>query len=118
MFSVGKKVDSRTSYSSHLSGNYSLTQCLLSKYANLLPKFENFTPLYILAGKGTHTSLFFTVMRGDYDALLDWPFRQKVTIMIVDQVTNKEHLVDSFRPEPKSSSFRRPRNEMNISSGK
>ena len=30
-------------------------------------------------GKGTHVSLFFVVMRGDYDALLPWPFRQKVS---------------------------------------
>ena len=29
-------------------------------------------------GKGTHVSLFFVVMRGAYDALLKWPFRQKV----------------------------------------
>ena len=30
-------------------------------------------------GKGTHLSLFFVVMRGEYDALLPWPFKQKVT---------------------------------------
>ena len=30
-------------------------------------------------GKGTHMSLFFVIMRGDYDDLLQWPFRQKVT---------------------------------------
>lgn len=30
------------------------------------------------AGKGTHMSLFFVVMKGDYDALLPWPFRHKV----------------------------------------
>ena len=29
-------------------------------------------------GKGTHVSLFFVVMKGDYDALLTWPFGQKV----------------------------------------
>ena len=29
-------------------------------------------------GKGTHMSLFFVVMKGEYDALLPWPFRQKV----------------------------------------
>ncbi|XP_019733384.1 TNF receptor-associated factor 3 isoform X2 [Hippocampus comes] len=29
-------------------------------------------------GKGTHLSLFFVVMRGEYDALLPWPFKQKV----------------------------------------
>ena len=32
-------------------------------------------------GKGTHVSLFFVVMRGDYDALLPWPFRQKVSCL-------------------------------------
>ena len=29
-------------------------------------------------GKGKHLSLFFVLMRGEYDALLEWPFRQKV----------------------------------------
>lgn len=29
-------------------------------------------------GKGSHLSLFFVVMRGEYDALLPWPFKQKV----------------------------------------
>lgn len=31
-------------------------------------------------GKGTHLSLFFVVMRGEYDALLPWPFKQKVKV--------------------------------------
>ncbi|XP_072031639.1 TNF receptor-associated factor 3-like [Amphiura filiformis] len=68
-------------------------------------------------GKGTHISLFFVVMRGDYDALLPWPFRQKVTLMLLDQQTGRRHLSDSFRPDPKSSSFQRPTTEMNIASG-
>lgn len=67
-------------------------------------------------GKGTHLSLFFVVMRGDYDALLRWPFRQKVTFMLLDQ-DNVEHVVDAFRPDPNSSSFQRPRRESNIASG-
>lgn len=29
-------------------------------------------------GRGTHLSLFFVVMRGRCDALLKWPFSQKV----------------------------------------
>lgn len=29
-------------------------------------------------GRGTHLSLFFVVMRGKCDALLKWPFCQKV----------------------------------------
>lgn len=29
-------------------------------------------------GRGSHLSLFFVVMRGQSDALLKWPFNQKV----------------------------------------
>lgn len=67
-------------------------------------------------GKGTHISLFFVIMRGEYDALLKWPFVQKVTFMILDQ-DNKNHVIDAFRPDPTSSSFKRPNIEMNIASG-
>jgi len=67
-------------------------------------------------GKGTHISIFFVVMRGQHDALLRWPFRQKVTFMLLDQ-DNAEHVIDAFRPDPSSSSFQRPRRETNIASG-
>lgn len=33
-------------------------------------------------GRGTHLSLFFVVMRGHSDALLKWPFNQKVTLTL------------------------------------
>ena len=68
------------------------------------------------SGKGTHISIFFVVMRGQHDALLRWPFRQKVTFMLLDQ-DNVEHVIDAFRPDPSSSSFQRPRRETNIASG-
>lgn len=32
-------------------------------------------------GRGTHLSLFFVVMRGHSDALLKWPFNQKVSLI-------------------------------------
>ena len=67
-------------------------------------------------GKGTHISLFFVIMRGQYDAILPWPFKQKVTLMLLDQ-NNREHVIDAFRPDPSSSSFRRPQSAMNIASG-
>ncbi|XP_069791208.1 TNF receptor-associated factor 2-like isoform X2 [Narcine bancroftii] len=67
-------------------------------------------------GRGSHLSLFFVVMKGNYDGLLRWPFRQKVTLMLLDQ-TNHEHLIDAFRPDVSSSSFQRPVSEMNIASG-
>ena len=34
------------------------------------------------SGKGTHLSFFLTVMKGEYDALLQWPFKQTVTLML------------------------------------
>ncbi|XP_063066145.1 TNF receptor-associated factor 2 isoform X2 [Engraulis encrasicolus] len=67
-------------------------------------------------GRSTHLSLFFVVMRGKYDALLKWPFSQKVTLMLLDQ-NNREHIIDAFRPDTSSTSFQRPISDMNIASG-
>lgn len=67
-------------------------------------------------GKGTHISLFFVIMRGENDALLKWPFKQKVTLMLLDQ-DSEEHVIDAFRPDPTSSSFQRPKGAMNVASG-
>jgi len=67
-------------------------------------------------GKGSHLSVFFVVMRGTYDALLRWPFRQKVTLMLLSH-NQRDHVVDAFRPDPTSSSFKKPTTEMNIASG-
>lgn len=68
-------------------------------------------------GKDTHLSLFIVLMRGEYDALLSWPFNRKVTFMLMDQGPNKIHLVDSFMPDVASSSFKRPTEDMNVASG-
>ena len=67
-------------------------------------------------GKGSHISLFFVVMKGEYDALLPWPFQKKITMMLLDQ-NNGEHMIDAFRSDPESSSFQRPKNNMNVASG-
>eukprot|EP00079_Xenopus_tropicalis_P031111 XP_017944882.1 PREDICTED: TNF receptor-associated factor 1 [Xenopus tropicalis] len=68
------------------------------------------------AGKGTHVSLFFTVMKGEYDALLPWPFKHKVTFVLVDH-NNRDSVFDAFRPDVTSASFQRPINDMNVASG-
>ncbi|XP_038601341.1 TNF receptor-associated factor 1-like [Tachyglossus aculeatus] len=67
-------------------------------------------------GKGTHISLFFVIMKGEYDSLLQWPFRNKVTFMLLDQ-NNREHVIDAFRPDLNSASFQKPQGEMNVASG-
>lgn len=67
-------------------------------------------------GRETHISLFLCIMRGEYDALLSWPFRKKVTFVLLDQ-DNVENVSDAFMPDPRSSSFQRPSRDMNIASG-
>ena len=87
-------------------------------------------------GLGTHISVFFVVMRGDYDALLKWPFEHKVSLILVGECqkvvscehvhththtftdqTHRKHIVQTFKPTPDSSSFKRPSSDMNVASG-
>ncbi len=65
----------------------------------------------------THMSLFFVLMRGRNDAILKFPFRYKVSFCLYDQTPNQRHIMESFRPDIRSSSFQRPQSEMNIASG-
>ena len=67
-------------------------------------------------GFNTHLSVFFVLMRGEYDPLLKWPFDYKVSLVLVDQ-DMKQHIVQTFVASPESSSFQRPRSDMNVASG-
>lgn len=69
-------------------------------------------------GEGTHLSIYFVLMRGENDPLLQWPFKPKVSLILVDQdYKNKKHLVRTFKPTAQSSSFQKPITDMNIGSG-
>ena len=68
------------------------------------------------SGKGTHLSIFFVLMRGEYDPLLQWPFEPKVSLILVDQ-DHKKHLVQTLKPDPQLSSFQRPKTDVNVASG-
>ncbi|XP_034721718.1 TNF receptor-associated factor 5-like [Etheostoma cragini] len=59
-------------------------------------------------GRGTHLSLYVVLMPGDFDALLPWPFRQTVSLSVLDQSGAANHRSLSFRPDPASQSFQRP----------
>ncbi|CAF3668403.1 unnamed protein product [Rotaria sp. Silwood1] len=65
----------------------------------------------------TYMSLFFVLMRGEYDPILKFPFNYKVTFCLYDQTPQQRHIIDSFRPDIKSNSFQRSRSNMNIASG-
>ena len=55
-------------------------------------------------------------MRGDFDAILSWPFKQKVTFTLIDQEKNNDYQ-DAFRPNIEDASWRRPRSTRNVGSG-
>ena len=67
-------------------------------------------------GHETHLSVFIVVMKGEYDALLPWPFRHKVSLVLLDQGHHK-HIVQTFKPTPDLPSFMRPQSEMNVATG-
>ena len=69
------------------------------------------------AGKGTHVSLFFVVMRSEHDNLLPWPFKQSVRFTLINQKNPSASIKEAFSPDVSSSSFKKPQSEMNVASG-
>ena len=67
-------------------------------------------------GIGTHMSLFFVVMKGEFDNILQWPFTHKVTFKLINQCGGRD-IVDIFQPDPMSTSFQKPKTDMNVASG-
>ena len=68
------------------------------------------------SGEGTHLSIFFVIMKGEYDPLLQWPFDHKVSLVLIDQGL-KKHLVQTFKLNLQSNSFQRPKSDVNVASG-
>ena len=47
-------------------------------------------------GRGTHVSIYTCLMKGSYDFHLKWPFRGDVTIHIVNQAGDHDHIEKSI----------------------
>ena len=48
-------------------------------------------------GKGTHISIYTHLMKGSYDDHLKWPFRGIITIQIVNQAGDHDHIEKTFQ---------------------
>jgi len=68
-------------------------------------------------GKGTHMSLFFVLMKSEFDNLLQWPFTKTVTFTLINQDNPDLNVKESFNADVNSSSFKKPTKQMNIASG-
>ena len=53
-------------------------------------------------------------MKGEFDALLKWPFKYKVSLILVDQ-NHQKHIIQTFKPTVEC--IHRPMTEMNVASG-
>ena len=42
-------------------------------------------PNGLRSGKNNYLSVFFAIMKGEYDAILNWPFKRKVKFTLIDQ---------------------------------
>ena len=65
------------------------------------------------SGKGRYISFFLTIMKGEYDALLEWPFQLTVTLTMINQ-KGSGNIVQSFKPNPSSASFQRPKQYVTV----
>ena len=68
-------------------------------------------------GRGTHISIFFIVMKSEYDELLQWPMGKQITIQLVNLRNRTDSVIETFFTDAKSSSFQRPTENMNVGVG-
>lgn len=66
--------------------------------------------------EGTFMSIKCAIFRGEYDAILQWPFPWKIILWTFDQINKRDHIIDVFVTDPKSNSFSRPIGQRNPAS--
>ena len=75
---------------------------MLKKMCSYLPPFYTHSHGYKFCvdvlpqgnqdGKGTHVSIYACLMEGQFDDHLKWPFRGEITIQIVNQDGDHDHV--------------------------
>lgn len=58
-------------------------------------------------GKGTHVSLYVFLMQGEFDDQLKWPFQGHVTVQLLDQVGESDHLTKKLDMTSQSQATQR-----------
>ncbi len=71
---------------------------------------------YIHVGVPSYQWSVYEIMQNEFDNVLQWPFNHRVTFKLINQRGGRD-IIDTFQPDPTSSSFRKPTSDMNIASG-
>ena len=71
------------------------------------------------SAKNTHLSVYIIVMKGEYDAILPWPFRKKVKFTMIDQQedADKQENVTFELSIENTPNFARPVTKQNVGRG-
>ena len=68
-------------------------------------------------GKGKHVALFVHMMTGHFDNRLQWPFKENITLLLLDQSSKSrapKHITETFQIGTEDLlAFRRPITERN-----
>ena len=67
--------------------------------------------------RGTHISIFFAVMKSEYDELLAWPMQARVTFELINLENKTDSIIETFASNPNSCSFQKPTMDMNMPTG-
>lgn len=76
--------------------------------------------LYLNGDKNTrdkYLSLYVTIMRSEYDSLLEWPYKYPITLCLYDRSVHKDHVVHTVTPDITSECFQQPKMDANKSGG-
>lgn len=61
-------------------------------------------------------SLYFVIMKGPYDEILQWPFQKHVRLILIN-CRGGQSIVKEINPDPRLHYFRRPKEEKNVGYG-
>ena len=67
-------------------------------------------------GENTHLSIFIYIMKGNYDSILEWPFRKRITFTLIDQKENpgdRDNISSTLEKECRDDWNSRPKEKEN-----
>ncbi|XP_055515745.1 TNF receptor-associated factor 1-like [Leucoraja erinacea] len=67
--------------------------------------------------KGTHISLYYILLKGDYDALTQWPFKEKVKLALLNARDRQQSILRICVPSDQDPASQRPVEGMNTPHG-
>ena len=68
-------------------------------------------------GARDYLSLYFILMKSEYDNIQKWPFQKKIQFTLMNQQDRCNDLVESFVSDAESPCFKKPTDEMNLPHG-